>query len=83
MVPDDAARVISPDRAPPSPGGAPIAASAVWSVRIAARILNVSTAYLYKLVDANLIPNRRQGSYIFFDRREVSAWLHERRGTSR
>lgn len=67
----------------PQANPTPISVSDRWSVSVAARILNVSTAYLYKLVDANLIPNRRQGSYIFFDRREVSAWLHERRGTSR
>jgi excisionase family DNA binding protein len=57
----------------------PITTSDTWTVSVASRVLGVSTAWLYKLVDANEIPHRRQGSSIFFDRRELSAWLAKAR----
>jgi excisionase family DNA binding protein len=73
------------DTAKPAPddGPAPISTSKTWSISVAARILNVSTAYLYKLVDANEIPHRRQGSAILFDRRELSDWFSKLRVKSR
>jgi hypothetical protein len=67
----------------PLPGvDAPISTSDTWSVRVTALVLRVSTAWLYKLVDADEIPHRRNGSSIFFDRRELSAWLRNRRGSA-
>jgi excisionase family DNA binding protein len=68
------------DRGPPSGRvQEPITPSDTWTVSVASRVLGVSTAWLYKLVDANEIPHRRQGSSIFFDRRELSAWLAKAR----
>lgn len=61
----------------------PITSSDRWSVGVAARVLKVSTAWLYKLVAANEIPHRRQGSFIFFDRKELSEWLAKLRVKSR
>jgi hypothetical protein len=71
----------------PTPGSAndtaPIATSDTWTAAVAARVFHVSTAWLYKLVDANEIPHRRQGSAIFFDRRELSDWFSKLRVKSR
>jgi excisionase family DNA binding protein len=61
----------------------PITTSNTWTVALAARIFDVSTAWLYKLVDANEMPHKRLGTYIFFDRHELSAWLSRFRGKSR
>jgi excisionase family DNA binding protein len=71
------------DASPPDRVQEPITASETWTVSIASRVLGVSTAWLYKLVDTNEIPHRRQGSSIFFDRRELSEWLGKLRATSR
>jgi excisionase family DNA binding protein len=61
---------------------APVSTSDTWTVRVTALVLRVSTAWIYKLVDADEIPHRRSGSSIFFDRRELSAWLRNRRGSA-
>ena len=71
------------DDRPQPPDPAPITKSDTWTVRVAALVLDVSTALLYKLVDANEIPHRRIGSSIYFDRHELSAWLRSRRGRAR
>lgn len=55
-----------------------VAQQDIWTVSAAARVLNVSTAYLYKLVDANEIPHHRRGSAILFVRRELTAWIATR-----
>lgn len=62
----------------PGPAVDSVALSETWTVSAAARVLNVSTAYLYKLVDANEVPHHRRGSTIFFVRHELTDWISTR-----
>ena len=53
-----------------------INAKEILSFEEASRFLNLSKSYLYKLTSNNMIPHYKpQGKMIYFERRELEAWL--------
>lgn len=51
-------------------------AKEILSFEEASRFLNLSKSYLYKLTSNNIIPHYKpQGKMIYFERKELEAWL--------
>jgi excisionase family DNA binding protein len=65
--------------------GAPrIAGSTAANVPEAAKYLNISEAYLYRLTSESAIPHYKpSGKKIYFSKRDLDNWLHRNRVKSR